>query len=151
MADQVINGNTYDYSSIEINVRGRRYLGITEVSYSDSLEPGEKRGAHAQPLAFTRGEYSSEASVTMGKDDFYEMLADLGSGYMEVVLDTVSVTYAEEGQPTKSDEIVGARITSVEDGHSQGSDALTVSLELKPHFVRRDGKTPLRTMLGGNS
>lgn len=41
----LINGNHYDYSDIEIKIKGVTYRGVKEINYKDSCEPGEGYGA----------------------------------------------------------------------------------------------------------
>ena len=65
----LINGVVYDHSSVEINIKGTRYLRVSGSPYSDSLEPGKLRGAAAKVLARTRGEYSAEGSFKISKKE----------------------------------------------------------------------------------
>lgn len=140
----LINGHRYDFSSIDFRYQTPtgvmvRTVGIKEISYSDSLEPGKVRGNHAQNVGRTRGEYSAEASITLYKQEFDEMIALMGTGYGEKYFD-ISVSYAEAGSPTKTDLVTGNRIKRVENSGSEGNEALIVKVDLDPSDVYRDGK-----------
>lgn len=134
-----VNGNRYDFSSVEFNLRGRTYVGIKEIQYSDELEPGDVRGTLPQRVGRTRGEYKTEGSCTMYRQEFDELVADLGDGFGEVPFDAV-VTYANDGQPTITDKLVGCRIKKAENSHSQGTDPLEVKLDLDFMYLLRNGK-----------
>jgi hypothetical protein len=139
----LINGHRYDFSSIEFKYKPPtgvvvRTLGLKDIDYSDSLEPGKVRGNHAQKVGRTRGEYDSEASFTMYKSEFDEMVALLGPGYMEKYFD-LSVTYAEAGSPTTTDSIVACRIKKVSNAHSEGGEPLAVKVDLDPSHILRNG------------
>jgi hypothetical protein len=143
----LINGNRYSFASIELNVAGRRFIGFSEINYSDNLEPGEVRGAHAQPLGHTQGDYSSEASITMYEEEFNELLDVLGDNFRSARFSVV-VSYADEGQKVVTDEIVGCHIGQIEKSRSQGTDGLGVPVTLHPHFIKWNGRNPLPRMLG---
>jgi len=139
----LINGVRYDFSSIEIDFNGKKFLGFTKIAYSDSLEPGKPRGAHPQAVGRTRGEYDCEASAEMFRQEFDELATALGDGYGEVPV-TITVGYSATGQPTITDVLSGVRIKKVSNEHSQSTDALAVSLELDPQLITRNGKTLLK-------
>lgn len=142
----LINGTYPDFASIEIKVRGTHIIGISEISYSDNLEPGVVRGTHAQALGSTTGEYTAEASMTMYRPEFDELITRLGNGYKQVPFDIV-VNYRPPGGKMITDKIIGARITNVEISASQGSDPVSVSVTLAPNHLILNGVEPLKQML----
>ena len=76
---QLINGKTFDFSSIEITIGALSYTNVTEITYSDSLEPGILRGTSAKKKGRTRGEYNAEGSITVYKADLASILAELAA------------------------------------------------------------------------
>lgn len=133
----VINGLVYDHSSIEININGARYLVVSEISYSQTLEPGKQRGAAAKVLGRTRGEYDAEGSVKMSKDDGLQLIKALGAGFMTKSFPIVC-SYAEAGQEPITDTLEGCRITKTEDS-SSGTDALETTFSLHIMNLRLNG------------
>lgn len=139
MADYpLINGLKWDYSSLEIDVAGDIYVGIKEIAWTETLEPGIVRGTSAQKLARTRGEHDAEGSMVMYYEDALELLNALGDGYGEVSFD-ISVTYSGEGVPTKKAALLGCRITSKEITNSQGTDPSEMSFDLDIIQIEEDG------------
>jgi len=144
-----VNGTAHDWSSVEIDLGEDAgiFVGISELTYSDNLEPGEAMGTSAQKLARTRGVYSAEGSITMLKRDAAEFIAKLGHGFKERVFD-ITVMYQDEGVPDViTDKIFGARIGSTESGGSQGADALNVTYSIDVLRISWNGYDPLRNML----
>jgi len=146
LAYPLINGVRYDFSSIEVKVSGRSFLGIKEIAYSDSLEPGEVYGAHAQVLGRTRGQYKAEGSMTLFRAEADEWLQALGEGFLEAVFD-IQVFYAEAGMPLVTDTLVGCRIKKPDISLSAGSDALQVKFDLHMLYILHNGIAPIRHLL----
>ena len=125
------------FASIELVVACKRILGAKESAYTETLEPGEIRGTSSQILGRTAGDYSVEGSCTLYREEWDDLLDTLGEGYLRKSFD-VTVTYADEGAPTKTDKLVGCRIKSVEQSNSQGTDGLEVQLQLHVMYLLRD-------------
>lgn len=142
----LINGHRYSYASIEADVNGKKFYGHKEISYSQDLEPGEVRGAHSQVLGRTKGDLKAEGSLTTYLEEWKELLDALGDGYMEKSFD-ITVSYAEDGRPTVTDKLRGCRIKKVEESHSQGTDGLTMKIDLHILWIEFGGKKPLKKML----
>jgi hypothetical protein len=138
-----INGLVYDYSSVTIVINKIPFQGVTEISYSDTLEPGVLRGTSAYMRGRTRGMYESESSFTMSKEDFEPLkqaLASLGfGGFMETPF-LISVSYAEQNSPIITDTIEGCRIKHQENSHSAGnSDGLVTKVDLSVFRIGWNG------------
>lgn len=142
---RIINGVVYDYSSITVTVDGIPYGGISEINYSDTLDPGVLRGTSALPRGFTRGQYEAEASFTIALQDMLplrEALAAkaIGGGFMETVF-LISVSYREATSPLVTDTIEGCRIKHQENSHSAGNnDGLMTKVDLKVYRIGWGGK-----------
>lgn len=137
-----INGHVYSFASIEVSVNQTIFTGFTEITYTQTLEPGVFRATRSEKLARTRGELNVEGSFSLVKDDYQEMIDELGEGYMEASID-FTVNYREINSPLITDVLTGARITSEEDSHSQGTDALVVACDMDILFMTRNGILPI--------
>jgi len=140
---RVINGNIYSYSSITIAINGISRTAVTEISYSDSLEPGELHGTSSYMVGRTRGPYKAEASFTMAKLDFETVKRDLIAlglgGYGEAPF-VITVVYREPGSALITDTIEGCRIMKEENSHSSGSgDALVTKVDLSVYRISWNG------------
>ena len=77
-----INGQIYSFASVEVKVGTQVFTGFTDVSYTQTLEPGIFRGTRPEKLARTIGEHNVEGSFTLVKVEYQELIEALGDGYM---------------------------------------------------------------------
>lgn len=150
----LINGKRYSFASINMSIGIVPVFGITDISYSHSLEPGEVRGAHPQVLGYTRGEYSCEASVTFLKEEWDEIVTGTGLqnpsvGLLEMIIPVIVITYADQGSPISVDRLFNCRVQSIEVSSSSGSDPVEVVVALMPTHIEMNGRMPLAKMLPG--
>ena len=144
IAYPLINGHRYDWSSAEINVDGQLFNGITELTYSHSLEPGELSGNRAQVIGRTRGKYRAEGSVTFAKLEYHELTRKLGPGYMERSFDiTVHYQASSDATDIVTDLLRGCRIKKAENSHSEGEEPLVVACDLSIMYLIENGILPL--------
>lgn len=149
IAYPLINGNRYDFSSVELNVAGALFNGVKEITYSQTLEPGIVRGNRAQVIGRTRGPLDAEGNLTLYKLEFQSLIAALqvlgaptGAGFMEVPFDVV-VNYAEVGQPVITDTLRGCRIKKYEDTGAEGGEAIATSVDLHIMLILSGGLPPI--------
>ena len=140
MADYpLINGNKYDWSSVELDIGDAGiFTGVKEITFTHSLEPGVVRGTRAEMIGRTRGEYTAEGSMVVYAEEYSEIITALGDGYMEASF-SITSTYSDTNVPVQVNRLIGCRITNVEGGGSQGTDPLEVSLDLSIFRVETGG------------
>jgi len=131
---RIINGVAYDYSSLTITRDGIPYQGINEISYKDSLDPGQLDGTGAYIRGYTRGKYKAECQFTIGKKDyevFKQPLRKSPSGGFGETTFVITVVYKEaEDADVITDVIEGCRIMKQDNSHKFGSDALVTKVDL---------------------
>lgn len=112
-----INGHRYSFASIEATFNGLLFAGFTEISYGNSLAPGDVYGTSSNKLGRTKGKQDSKCSFTMYKSEFENLRLTLGAAgvaYGETPFN-ITVTYFELGQVPITDLIEGIRIVEDED------------------------------------
>lgn len=142
--DDLTDEHGYDFSSIEASFNGTIFTGITELSYRQSLTPGKQRGTSAKVKRRTRGEYDASGGFSMWKDEYTNLIAALaalgaakGKGYGEIAF-VLTALYAE-GARAITDKLIGCRIVSDEDSHSEGGDGLVTGIEIDIMDISRNG------------
>lgn len=133
------------WSSIEIRVNNSIVLGITEINYSPSLEPGDVRGAGPRVIAFTLGQGAHEGDFTILLEEFDFLVATLGDNWMTKSFDII-VTYdgTDGGLSVIQDTLGAVRITKTEHSNSNGStDASVVKCTIKYLTLLLNGRDPL--------
>ncbi len=146
----LINGRRADWSAISIDIGGglTKPLGVKELSYKSTLEPGEVRGLHPQVLGHTLGTHTNEGSFTLYLAEYHELIAKLGDGYMATPFN-ITVSYSpKKGDPVITDKLIGCRIKTADKSHSQSNEALVVKVDLFVMLVVENGIKPLPTTLG---
>lgn len=138
----LINGNRYDYTSIEIMVEGIPYRGIKSIDYEDSLDSAKQYGTSARPLGRTRGKYDASGSLEIFLEDavvLRTILAAVGNGGMGAANFTIVVAYAEIGSPIVVVKMLGCRVKKVAASHAQGNDGITEKWDLDVMDITRNG------------
>lgn len=142
-------GLRYDFSAIELDIKGTKFVGCSEISYSDDMEPGEVYGTAPNSLGATRGQYKAEGALSVFKlelENLLDLLADEnGEGYGETQF-TATVQYSEPGGAVITDQLFGCRIKKLDDSHSAGSDPLSTKVDLRIGYIVRNGRVMARKM-----
>ena len=151
-----VNGNRFQFSSLEINFGIPGFtiptLGLQSISYKETLEPGELRGTSPAVLAFTTGKYSTEAKIKVPKAEAGYLvqqiseaaaanpdpLTGLIAGYGQYQW-TATLNYFDIGQALQTDVLYGARIKSMSDDHKVGPDPLYTEIDLALMALSRNG------------
>lgn|GEM_PF-3734371 len=134
-----INGHRFQPASCEITIAGLRIIGIGELNYDDSLEPGELRGTTPYLIGTTAGIYKASGDMTMPELEWAILMAKLGPGYGEV-RHLIQVMMFEPGTQASKHELVGTRIKKVGNAiKTDSADGLMVKLELHPMYILRNG------------
>lgn len=142
------NGKRHDWSSIKFDIQGARMRGLKDLSYKHSLEPGELRGTAAQVLGRTLGTYSAEASFTCALAEYQALITEMGTGYLEQEFNITAKYAVAKGDPINTVEILGCRIKSADNSHSQSNEPLMVKVELSVMLIRENGINPMLETLG---
>jgi hypothetical protein len=140
----LINGFKYGWASLELGVQGARFLDFTEINYSVKGEIGKVRGQGIRVIGRTRGEADYEGSFSMLKAQFERLKTGLGGHGFMLQTFPITVNYREtegEGAPI-TDSLLGARITSIDNSHKQGTEALVVKCDLHIMRVYLNGDDP---------
>lgn len=132
--------NRTSWVSAEIDINGLVYAGLKSIQYSDELVGTKVYGTSPEAIGRTRGKANHAGQMVMYLEEFENVRAALGGGvgYMEVPF-LITVTYYEIGMNPIVDLLEFVRIQKAEDNHSEGGDALTVSITLDVFRVTRSG------------
>jgi len=131
MASGFVNGRDYDFASIELKL-GDRVFPCLGVSYGDPREIGKLFGNSNTKRGRTRGRVDASGSFEMYKSDSQDLLEYLTTtygGYYEGDFQ-ITATYGNNSQVVTTDQLKDACLIDVQDDHSEGTDALAVSMEI---------------------
>lgn len=141
-----INGKTYSWADVDIKLPGLN-IEVQEIDYSDELEKELAYGKGQRPRGFSEGNYKSEGKMVLLRDD-YDALIDYcrsqGVGLYKLAIPKIIVSYANEGDRTRTDVL--NMVTFTKRGHkgAQGDKSLKIDLDfLIVHGIDGDGVKPL--------
>lgn len=95
-------------------------LGWTSIEYKALLEPEVLWGNHPDPIGYTIGRATYEASIEIYLAEVHQLISALGAGWATIGM-TWTVTYSENGLDTITDTLIGVRLTGFE--ATVGNDA----------------------------
>lgn len=154
---QLVNGLTFDFSSVSILVATpvpTFITRITAINWEQSLTPGIMRGNSAHKLGRSRGTYEASGSMTMYVEEWRVMRAALAAaplpalgGFMEKSF-AITITAAESTGLPMQDVLTGCRITKEGRQYQQGGDVLMVDLDFDIMKIRSDLQSAVRDKSG---
>ncbi len=116
-----INGNYYDWESVEIQLPNGTAIGVQNISYNDERPVEARYGKGSKPRGYGRKNYKAGASMELDLDEAERLKAALGDYYSGPPF-VIVVSYANDDQPAVFDTLPDCKITKVDSGGKQGDD-----------------------------
>lgn len=117
----MINGNRFDWESIEVTLPSGVAIGLTEISYSDERPIEPRYGKGGVPQGFGRKNYKATGNMTLDREDADQLRMALGGSYYKGTFPVV-VSYANDDQVTRTDVLPDCKITKSDTGSKQNDD-----------------------------
>lgn len=121
-----INGNYYDWESIEITLPGGTLIDVNEISYQDEKEITEVYGKGGMPRGYGRGNYKAEGKLTLKREEFNRMAALVGT--FETAPLPIVCRYANDDQDEAIDVLKDCKFNTREFKAAQGDTSFNVTL-----------------------
>lgn len=133
MAQQLINGKCYDWSSVTINVSGMDSIELQEISYDDEQELDPIYGRGGNIRGYGTGNKKNSVKLSMLREDFNEMLRVIKSkgykSFYKYTISKITVSYADEGAATTTDVLTNVKISKRSLKAAQGDKSMKVDLD----------------------
>jgi hypothetical protein len=117
-----INGNLYDWESIEIQLPSGTAIGITNIDYDDERPIEERYGKGNVARGYGRKNYKASGKMELDLDEAERLREELGGSMYDGEPFPIVVSYATEGQPTVTDTLPSCKITKTSTSGKQGDD-----------------------------
>jgi len=117
-----INGNLYDWESVEIQLPGGVAIGVQSIDYDDERPVEERYGKGSTPRGIGRKNYKASGKMELDLDEAAFLANSLGGSVYNAGPFPIVVSYAVEGMPTITDVLPLCIITKVGTGAKQGDD-----------------------------
>lgn len=141
-----VNGKAYDWGDVDVKIPGL-VMNVQEISYDDELEMEEVYGRGNKPRGYGTGNYKASGKISMLRDDYDGFLTwckAKGIPFYKVDIPSIVVSYANEGDRTRIDELKKVKISKRSNKAAQGDKKLTIDLDLMIFGgVIQDGVEPV--------
>ena len=117
-----INGNDYDWESMEIRLPHGTAVNITEISYSDEAPIEGHYGKGGKPRGYGRKNYKASGSMNLDLAEFEALKQGLGGSIYRAKPCQVVVGYANDDMPTVTDTLPDVKFTKIDTSGKQGDD-----------------------------
>ena len=125
----MFNSREYSWADIQIQLQGRRVIGVRGIKYKVSQEKEAIYGAGNEPLAIGRGNKSYEGEITLLQSELEALTRSTNGDIIDLPPFDIIVSYApKDGGPIVTDIIRYAEFKEVEKGMSQGDKNMEISL-----------------------
>lgn len=139
MAETTINGQLYDWESVEIRLPNGVAVGITEINYSDERGVEPRYGKGGTPRGRGHKNYKPSCDLTLDLDEAERLRSELGGYYAKTPFNIV-VSYGNNDQATVTDTIKDCVITKVDTSAKQDEDNVGAKkLEIQPQMIAWNG------------
>lgn len=128
-----VNGRVYDWESITTNLPHGPLIDYGSVEYSAEQEKSLVYGRGTKPRGYGMGKAKGEAKVSLKREEFdrlVEYAAQQGFPILRLPPFPITVSYANEGDSIKTDQLMGVVITKISNSGSEGDSELKVDLDL---------------------
>lgn len=126
---QFINGKAYDWSSVTIQVNGCEEIEPTGIDYGDKIEKELINGRGGRVRGFGTGKKSNTVKITMLREDYNTFCeAYKGKMFGKIIVPVITVSYADEGADTSTDELKNVTFESRDFKASENDKSVSVDI-----------------------
>jgi len=118
----MINGNLYDWESVEIQLPSGIAIGVTNIDYDDERPIEERYGKGNVCRGFGRKNYKASAKIELDLDEAERLRDALGGSVYDTDPFLIVVSYGDDDLPTVTDVLPSCMITKTSSGGKQGDD-----------------------------
>ena len=117
-----INGNTYDWESVLIEMPQGVAISIEEISYNDSRDIEAIYGKGSTAHKYGRKNYEASVSMTLDRDEYEAFRKACGGSVYNAPLFPIISSYGNDDMPTITDTLPDIKITKQDTSAKQGED-----------------------------
>lgn len=127
----MINGRSYGWADISVNIMGIKLFGITAINYKDAREMENVYGAGHKPVARGYGNTTYEGSVTLHTEEIAALEAASPTGRLQDIPEfTVVVSYLPDTGVIKTEKLKHVRFMENSRDWKQGDTKSEIELPL---------------------
>jgi hypothetical protein len=130
--EALINGRSYGWSDIFVNILGQRIAGITAIDYSDKQDMSNNYGAGNKPVSRGYGRISYDSSITLTMEEVASIEKISPTGRLQDIPEfTVVISYIPENSTMiKTEKLKYVRFTENKRDVKEGDMVIAVQIPL---------------------
>lgn len=127
----LINGKSYEWSDITLNIMGVPIVGITSLEYSDKQDMTNIYGAGRMPVSRGYGKIETEAKITLLMEEVENIMAVAPLGRLQDIPEfDISVMYLDAALIPRKHKLRNVRFKDNKRSSSTGNQSIPVELDL---------------------
>lgn len=127
----LINGKSYEWADILINILGSTFAGVTAIEYEDSQEMENVMGAGNRPVSRVYKNFVPTAKVTLLMEELEAIQAIAPGGVIQRIPEfDITVAYVDSALITRIHTIKNCRFMKNVRKVAQGDGAIACELDL---------------------
>lgn len=127
----LINGKSYEWADILINILGSTFAGVTAIEYEDSQEMENVMGAGNRPVSRVYKNFVPTAKVTLLMEELEAIQAVAPGGVIQRIPEfDITVAYVDSALITRIHTIKNCRFMKNVRKVAQGDGAIACELDL---------------------
>jgi hypothetical protein len=130
----MINGKKYSWEDITATLPHGVLIDVENVEYSDGKEVEAQYGKGSMPTGYGQGNYSAEGKISLLREEFNRLLAyakSQGKSLYNLPPFPITVSYANEDQPTVTDILKSVKFAKTSVSAGQGDKSVKVDLDIQ--------------------
>lgn len=133
-----INRQEFTHVSLTVDVNGRKYFGVTDLSFGSERETNAVHGTGPNQIGVALGPLKHTGSMEMVKTHATRLRQAIGDGYMSKPI-VITATWRETAMSELHTAVIDAFIKKDDTKSSQGADPVKETFELHVNQITRDG------------
>jgi hypothetical protein len=127
----LINGKSYEWQDITLNIMGVAISGIINIEYSDTQDMVNIYGAGRMPVSRGYGKLETEAKITLLMEEVENIMAVAPLGRLQDIPEfDISVMYLDAALIPRKHKLRNCRFKNNKRASSTGDQSIPVELEL---------------------
>lgn len=127
----LINGKSYEYADIQINILGVPIVGVTSINYDDKQAMENIYGAGNRPISRGYGKFEPTASLTLLMEEIENITAVAPGGVLQAIPEfDIVVIYLDSALITRKHKLRNVRFMNNPRGSNTGDTSIPCECEL---------------------
>ena len=127
----LINGKSYEWADIIVNILGAPVLGITAIEYAEAQAMENVYGAGSYPISRGYGKVEPTAKITMLMEEVEALMAAAPQGRLNQIPEfDIVVSYIDTNLVTRRHVLRNVRFMNNARTSAQGETSIPVDLDL---------------------